>query len=271
MPLLPRLTLFEFHDQPWCPTILQQAVTDSVTTAWLFTGFWRNTVPHLAELLRRTPDDARLVDLCSGSGGPLLRAGELLAREFPELSITLTDLFPKPAALGKVPPPLRGRVEYLNDPIDALAVPQSLRGVRTMFGAFHHFAPPDAVRLIKSASHARQPIAIFEFQRRSLWNNLVPPLGLVGLAPFVAIFMLPFQLWRLVLTLLMVIPALWVWDSFVSILRTYTPAELAQLATQASVPGYRFEVRQARSQGRRRLTCLLGFPDPRGGVEVISY
>lgn len=270
MPLLPRLTLFEFHDQPWCPAILQQSVTDCVTTAWLLTGLWRNTVPHLAELLRRTPN-TRLVDLCSGSGGPLLRAGEQLAQEFPELSITLTDLFPKPEALGHVPPSLRGRIEYLIDPVDALDVPKTLQGVRTMFGAFHHFSPPEAVRLIKSASDALQPIAIFEFQRRSLWNNLVPPLGLVGLAPFAAIFLMPFQLWRLLLTLLMVIPALWVWDSFVSILRTYTPAELAQLATQASVPGYRFEIREARSLGRRRMTCLLGFPDPRGGIEIISY
>lgn len=270
MPLLPRLTLFEFHDQPWCPAILQQAVTDSVTTSWLLTGFWRNTVPHLAELLRRTPE-ARLVDLCSGSGGPLLRAGELLTQEFPALSITLTDLFPKPEALGRVPPILRGRVDYRTDPVDALAVPQTLPGVRTMFGAFHHFPPAQAVRLIRNAGDAMQPIAIFEFQRRSLWSNLIPPLGLAGLAPFLAIFRRPFQLWRPVLTLLMVIPLLWVWDSFVSILRTYTPRELAQLAAQASVPGYRFEIRESRSLGRRRMTCLLGFPDPRGGVQVVSY
>ena len=32
MVLWPRMNLFEFHDQSWCPAVLRQAITDCVTT-----------------------------------------------------------------------------------------------------------------------------------------------------------------------------------------------------------------------------------------------
>jgi hypothetical protein len=269
MTLVPRFHLFEFHDQAWCPATLRQAVTDCVTTAWRFTGLWRNTVAPLAELLRRA-DTRDIVDLCSGSGGPLPLALAPLRAEFPDLRVTLTDLYPKPAAVQALVADSGGCLRYHPEPVDAMAVPAELRGVRTVFGAFHHFAPDAAIRLLRAASAAGQPIAVFEFQRRDFLLNMVWPTGLVGLSPLVALWSAPRRWWRAPLTLVPVIPMLWAWDSFVTILRTYTPDELAALAREAAAPGYRWEVRDARSNGRGRITCLLGFPDERGGVEVVE-
>lgn len=263
---LPRVHLFEFHDQSWCPATLRQAVTDCVTAAWTFTGLWRNTVPHLAELLRRAGTD-HIVDLCSGSGGPLPLALGGLRGERPAVHATLTDLYPKPEAVRG----LGEHIRYHPAPVDAMAVPAALRGVRTMFGAFHHFAPAAAAELLRGASAAGQPIAVFEFQRRDFLRNMIPPTGLVGLSPLAALFTAPRRWWRPLLTLIPVIPALWAWDSVVTILRTYTPAELAGLAESAGASGYRWEVREARSSGAGRITCLLGFPDPRGGVDIVRF
>jgi hypothetical protein len=268
MTLWPRIHLFEFHDQSWCPPLLRQAVTDCVTAAWRFTGLWRNTVPHLAELLRRA-DTEQIVDLCSGSGGPLPLAVEALAEQIPGVSATLTDLFPKPELAAGLLQRSGGRIRYHRESVDAMAVPSALRGVRTIFGAFHHFTPEAATRLLQGASAAGQPIAIFEFQRRDFLRNLVPPTGLVGLSPLLALWLAPRRWWRAPLTVIPVIPTLWAWDSVITILRTYTPEELVELARAAAVPGYRWEVRDARTSGRGRITCLLGFPDPRGGVELL--
>lgn len=270
MVLWPRMNLFEFHDQSWCPAVLRQAITDCVTTAWSFTGLWRNTVPHLIELLAAA-EAPHVVDLCSGSGGPLPLALAPLQARFPGLRVTFTDLYPKPEAVRALVDAGAGRIRYHAAPVDAMAVPAELRGVRTIFGAFHHFPPEAAIRLLRGASAAGQPIAVFEFQRRDFLRNMVWPTGLVGLSPVVALVQAPRRWWRAPLTLVPVIPALWAWDSVVTILRTYTPQELAEMAAAAAVPGYRWEVRDAEASGRRRITCLLGFPDPRGGVEVVRY
>ena len=270
MSALPRIHSFEFHDQPWCPAVLREALTDCVNAAWIFTGFWRNALPHLDDLLTRS-GERRILDLCSGSGGPVPRIVEALAPRFPELRAELSDRYPKPASLEVFAPALRERVHYREDPVDALAVPASLPGLRTVFGAFHHFPPEQAVALLRSASAGGRPIAVFEFQRRDLLRSLVPPMGFVGLSPLIAHWTAPRRWWRPLLTAVPVIPALWGWDSLVTILRTYTPDELVDLARQAAAPGYRWEIREARSSGRDRITCVAGFPDPRGGVALVEY
>ncbi|PRQ04161.1 hypothetical protein ENSA5_10260 [Enhygromyxa salina] len=270
MTTLPRLHLFEFHDQTWCPALLREAVTDCVNAAWTFTGFWRNAVPHVEDLLERTGERS-ILDLCSGSGGPAPRIVHALAGRMPELRVELSDLFPKPASVDALSPELRARVHYLEQPVDALAVPAEFAGLRTVFGAFHHFRPAEAIELLRSASGSGRPLAVFEFQRRTLLRSIIPPMGLVGLSPLVAHWTAPRRWWRPLLTAVPVIPALWAWDSFATIMRTYTPAELVGLAEQARAPGYRWEVREARGDGPERITCIAGFPDPRGGVELIEY
>ena len=50
----------------------------------------------------------------------------------------------------------------------ALAVPERLTGLRTVFTAFHHFRPADARAILESAVRDRQGIAIFEATFRTL-------------------------------------------------------------------------------------------------------
>lgn len=267
---MPRIHLFEFHDQPACPRILRRAITDCVAAAWTFTGLWRNVVPHLSELLARD-GGRRIVDLCSGSAGPLMPVVRQLRRELPGLQVTLTDLYPQIELEAALSAESGGAIHYHPQPVDATAVPAELVGVRTIFGAFHHFTPDEALRLLRDASRAGRPIGIFEYQRREFLRNHVWPTGLVGLSPLVVLGAGQREAWRIALTAVPIIPLLWAWDSVVSILRTYTPEELLDLARRAAAPGYRWEVREARSSGRGRITCLLGFPDPRGGAELVVY
>ena len=65
-----RIHLFELEDQPWFPSLLRDAGTAYLRKAAALTGQPGFMAPKLAELLRSS-GARRLVDLCSGGGGPV--------------------------------------------------------------------------------------------------------------------------------------------------------------------------------------------------------
>jgi hypothetical protein len=78
-------------------------------------------------------------------------------------------------------------------------VPKNLTGLRTMFNAFHHFAPGSARLELESAVQARQPVGIFEIPERSLLV-MVPFLFTPIFVAFVTPFIRPFRWKRLLWT-----------------------------------------------------------------------
>ena len=151
-----------------------------------------------------------------------------------------------------------------------MAAPKGLGQARTLFEAFHHFKPEAAVAILRDAVTAQQPIAIFEFQRRELWDTLLPPMSIV---PLVGGFLnwkhTPFRWTKLFATLIPLIPLTLILDGIVSMLRTYTAQELAELAQKAGTNGYRWEVRQSQNRGMGRMTCLIGWPSEDEGVFMV--
>ena len=75
-----RIHAFEFEDQAWFPGLIREYMTDFLSHM----GGW-SKVPYLpfterlAEAMRRTGDE-RVVDLCSGGGGPAI----VIARDLRE-------------------------------------------------------------------------------------------------------------------------------------------------------------------------------------------
>ena len=68
-----------------------------------------------------------------------------------------------------------------------------------------------------------------------------------------------------------IIPFIITFDGIVSLLRTYRKEELVSLASAAGTEGYRWEVRQTKNLWFGRITCLIGWPDEEGGVDVVEY
>lgn len=265
---LPRLHLAEIEDQTWLSPILRGYLTDCLR--FLFSFFLDRTpvVARLADLLERT-GDRRLLDLCSGSSGPLARIVEDLAVEHGlEVTATLTDLYPNHECFETLQRESNGRLAGRSEPLDARSVPRELDGVRTLFAGLHHFRPPEARAILADAADAGQPIAAFEVSERH--PRL---LGVLPLLPFAVFAMTPFlrprSASRFLLTYgLPLVPLFVLWDGLVSCLRTYTVAELEQLVhgLDATADGrrYRFEVGQDRVRGLpARVTWLLGWPEPR--------
>ena len=133
-----RRHLFEWEDQPWFPHAWRNYMTDLLQ--FTFTKFaWRATKTKdlLGELLDRMATDT-IVDLCSGSSGPLVWFRAKLEEERGRpVHVVLTDKFPNLAAFRALAASSGGRFRFREDPIDATAVPPELDGVRTKIGRAH--------------------------------------------------------------------------------------------------------------------------------------
>lgn len=252
-----RVHLFELEDQPWCPAVIRDLATDYLQ--FVQTRF-RIDRP-MAPLVRRALTESgatRIVDLCSGGSGPLLRLVQDLAAEGIPLHATLTDLYPNAGAFSKIAAASEGRITYERLPVDARHVPSHLTGLRTIFNGFHHLRPADARAVLHAAAFARQPIAILEVSERSLRTLpvVLTPLFVWLVTPF----MRPFRWRRLFWTyVLPMVPLTCLWDGIVSQLRAYTTHELTGLCEGSAA--MRWEVGQVPLVKRGgRLTYVLGIP-----------
>ena len=246
---MPRLHLFEFLDQPWLPGPLRRGGTAYLNAAYAVTPLPRIWAAKLEEMLRET-GETRVLDLGSGSGGPLAAVAPHLGSH-PE--ITLTDLYPA----GREVPGFR----YWPDPVRAEAVPEELPGLRTMFASFHHLRPEQARAVLEDAARRRVPLYVCEATARTpvaLLTALLIPLAVLILTPRVR----PLRVSQLVFTYLIpILPLVIAWDGFVSHLRTYSRDELLALTGSLGGKDYSWEVEDLAAPGVPfRVLVLRGLP-----------
>jgi hypothetical protein len=265
-----RLHLFEWADQPWLPTLFRDFITDHIRYASEKLNFFQPIYPKLHESMRAL-DETRIVDLCSGAGGPLPGLMRHLESNFdfaPE--VTLTDLYPNREAFRKIEEQYGGRIGCRYQPTSAFEVPPELSGFRTIFGALHHFRPRDATRILADAVENRVGIAAFEVQERSLVGILN-----AGLLAFLSSLLLTPKVGRLTVArflltyLLPLAPLVFAWDGIVSCLRTYSPSELGELIRDLRVDGYSWEIGRLRVEGvftGYGITYAIGMPEPSEGT-----
>jgi hypothetical protein len=255
-----RIHGFELHEQPWLPETLRNALTEWLRVLWEYSRAEVVIAPLLETAIVLSGAE-RIVDLCSGSSGPVIRVQAELARRGIRIPVILTDKFPDRGAFSALAVNSRGSVTACLDSIDAASLPEKLSGLRTLFNSFHHFRPADARAILKAACVDRQPIAIFEITERTL-----PKLALCFPASFLSCFPLIWRMrprrpaWWIFTWLFPIIPFIVGWDAFVSHLRSYTSSDLRAL-TQG-LPQGRDAPRWHWREGH--------LAAPRGGVEI-SY
>ncbi|WP_070989284.1 class I SAM-dependent methyltransferase [Halofilum ochraceum] len=264
IPSLRRRHLFEWGDARWLPAVLRRFMTDHLAfhARWAFPP----VAPVLGESLRRTGYE-HIVDLCSGGGGPFPALLPILDETAGHPHhVTLTDLHPDPAALRRARACSGEAIDYLEEPVDALACPDSPSGYRTLFTALHHFNPDEVRGILGDAAARNVPIAAFEVQERTPLSLVTLPLAML-LSSFVLTPFLPrCSARRLFFTyVLPLAPLCFAWDTFVSCWRTYTPAELATLAASLDREGYRWRTGSTSARGyigRYRISWIIGEPVP---------
>ena len=253
-----RIELFEFEDLPWLPTAWRNLQTDFLRQMSTALHLYEPVVPLIDSALARSAS-RRVVDLCSGAAGPW---EQLLKRGW-EVAVTLTDRYPNVEAFTRMKKLGAGRIDYRADPVDARQVPAELAGMRVMFNGFHHFRPEHARNILADAAARRIPIGIFEIAELTFPKLLAVLVGVPLLALLLTPFIQPFRFSRLLWTYcLPVVPACLLWDGLASLLRAYTPAQLAELADAAGSDGYRWETgRIAPPFPGVAITYLIGQPE----------
>ncbi|RAS64524.1 hypothetical protein C8D87_10510 [Lentzea atacamensis] len=235
MESLPRIDFVELHDLDRIPAVLRTLHTESIVTIYRLTDAARAYSVPLSIALREGASH-RIVDLCAGSGGPVPLIQRKLHREGIHTQVTLTDLVPNVRAFQRVQAAHRRRlpnccsVDYVSSSVDATDC--TVEGTRTIYGAFHHFPPAIAARMLQNAVDTRSPMVVVDTKRSFLYVLLFPfliTLAVLLSAPFQR-NPLPRYLLRLALTYLVpVLPFMMFFDSVVSFLRMYGRAELRRM------------------------------------------
>jgi hypothetical protein len=258
---VPIARLFEIHEQPWFPQFLREQFVDSLQMILEVT----HTYQPIASLLRKRLEESgseRVVDLCSGAGGPwpcLVRDFETHGAVAPE--ILLTDKYPSTTKLQDVESAVANRIHFLSESIDATRIPKYLRGFRTLFNSFHHLNPVEARGLLQDSVDRRQAIGVFEAPARhtlTLLSLLLIPVATWLFVPFRR----PFRWSRLLWTYLIpVIPFVLLFDGVISCLRAYSVGELHEMTRGIESSGYRWEIgEKAGGLLPVRITYLIGYP-----------
>ena len=196
----------EFHDQEWFPKILRDYVTDGLQFVFNFVRIYQPIVPCLNKAIRMAKT-RRVVDLCSGGGGPWLWLRTVLqnASKLP-VAVCMTDKYPNIPAFEGIRQNTQGQVTFYAESVNAARLPKELSGFRTIFTSFHHFQPQEALAILQDTVDARDGIGVFEVARRQPLAILSTVLMLLGgflAAPFIR----PFRFSRLLWTYLIpVIP-----------------------------------------------------------------
>lgn len=255
-----RLHLFEVEDLSWFPAGLRDQMTDLLRA---FALGWRQQealAPLLKQILRELGTH-EIVDLCSGAGGVLPELERALHALGCPVSVTFTDRYPNTRALTRACSARPQSLRFIPRSVDASHLPETLRGLRTLFTSFHHFEPELAQAILRDAHAQRSGIAVFEFTERSpraCARMLLTPLACWLLTPRLR----PRSLRRLFWTYVVpVVPLALTWDGMISNLRTYSVDELRDLVSPLQTPDYAWRIGQLSAFGQR-YTYLVGLPQP---------
>jgi hypothetical protein len=259
-----RIHLFEFTDLSWYPQTFRRIQTDYLQFVATLGSGHKNLVPLFIKAMQHTRT-TEIVDLCSGGTGPWIRLQEQFKQAGLFVSIKLTDKFPNPEAVQKWSKTSRQGIEYLAEPVDAMKVPDRLRGMRTLFEGFHHFKPEQARSILQDAIEKKVAIGIFEATLKppfgALLLLLAPPTTLISyllITPFITPRTLSRFLW---IYLIPIVPLATCWDGVISLLRVYSVQDLKELTEPFQSNDYTWEIGQA-STGTPLFvfTYLVGYP-----------
>jgi len=251
-----RIDLFEFEDQSWFPQLFRNFGTDFLRFLANKTQMYKPIIPIIEKGIDAVEVN-QIIDVASGSTGGLLGLNDSLLRLFPDLLVHVTDYYPNLPGFEYINDKAFN-FDYVDGQIDARNIPKELWGFRTLFLAFHHFNPKDAVQVLQDAVDKDVPIGIFEAQERrflSILGMLFSPITVLLTTPFI----MPFSWKRYFFTYIIpIVPLFVLWDGVASCFRTYSVAEMKALVKQVkNQETYDWEIERIKS-GPGVILYLLG-------------
>ncbi len=222
------------------------------------------TRKDLSALLKNVIDKtgkSKIVDLCSGAGGPVIDSVEMLKEEM-ELNLTLTDLYPNKKFASKVNSDSNDFVSYIKSPVNAVNVPDNLDGIRTMVCSLHHMKPETVEEILTNTQEAEEGFCAIEISDNSfpkiLWWISIPFSFITCLiiTPMAKGITIP----QVIFTYLIpIIPICFAWDGAVSNARTYTMNDIEIILSKIRKPNYTWEPGVLKGKRSKKM-YLIGYP-----------
>lgn len=260
--ILPRVHAFEFNERPETPGFVRDAITDILGMLWRLVRIRNRLGPVFSDFCSRA-GCSRVLDLASGSGEPAsLLVDGLMRQGNTSVSLVLSDLYPKLGPMDRVASRFPGRMEVWRSPVDAADVPDEIEcDACTLVGAFHHFPPDLATRILADCVRKRRALFIVDVPRGSVpWFLLLFPIPGVPALLLNPLLSREDRLRKGVFTYLVpAIPVLGAWDTLVSGARFYSEAEYRAMAARAG-GRYRWEYREVQFFPGVRLAVFSGMP-----------
>ena len=253
--------LFEFEDLPWFPQVVREGMMDFLRHGISWTHFYEPVAPLIKETLS-FQQTTQLLELCAGGGGGVLKMLDYLEAIDCHPQIILSDLYPNVATYTKLKNATNGKIDFIQDPVNALNVAAGLKGMRVLFSSFHHFRPEEAKAILSDAIRNNVPIGIFDAGNKGILTilfgvRLIQPVAFFFLTPFFK----PFRWSRLLFTYLIpLIPLCTLWDGAVSVTRFYTVPELHTLTQQIAPNSYIWKTGQVKNRWGLKVNYLIGHP-----------
>lgn len=233
-----RVHWFELHELSWFPSGVRNLVTDFLRFAWItdlclgWTGLVKAPISVVAPILARAlreSNSTKVVDLCSGGGGPSPEVQVHVSKHIgKDVEVVLTDLYPNIAAFKRAQQS-NPHISFEEKPVDATKC--KLTGFRTMYLSMHHMSPPQAKAILRDVVKSKQGIGVFELQDRSLWSIF----GLLFILPWIVLSPLwqPRSIKRFFFCCCCpILPFVLVFDGIISALRTYSKKELFEIVSE---------------------------------------
>lgn len=235
--IMKRIQLFEFEDFSWFPDVLRNGMTNLISVLHRMMGIDEVLADCIGSVLQ-AQNISRIVDLGSGSGGPMPEVLKKLhhTKGLENVELVLTDLYPNPQAIKEFNQNKDDKIAYRETPVDATDLKTAPDGLLTMINSFHHMPPREARKILASAAKNGQPILIYEMAENKmplwLWWLLLPIslVILVVMVFFMTPFVRPLKWHQLVLTYLIpIIPICYAWDGQASMPRIYALEDIDAL------------------------------------------
>jgi hypothetical protein len=235
-----RRRFIELHEQTWFPESARDAVTSALQFGLNKLGVYSCIVPVIRRSLGLVHTN-QVIDMCSGGGGPWSELQTALDSSGTPVKVRLTDKFPNLPAFRWAATSSQQKITFDPKPVDATKMGMKLKGFRTMFTSFHHFSVKPAQGILQDAVDAGAGIGIFEASARkvsSIAMMFLWALSQFFFAPFIRPFTWPRLFWTYVIPL---VPFVVLFDGIVTCLRSYSPAEMLEIANRTSGEAYRWE------------------------------
>ncbi|MDG1174997.1 MAG: hypothetical protein P8N07_04275 [Flavobacteriales bacterium] len=255
-----RIQLFEIEDQSWFPAWIRDSMTRLINVMHKFL----ETKKDLSGLLKKVMDKtgkSKIVDLCSGAGGPVIDSVNILKEEI-NVNLTLTDLYPNKKVAAKLNSDSDDSVTYMELPVNAVDVPENLNGIRTMVCSLHHMRPETVEENLTNAQEAKEGFCAIEISDNSspkvLWWLSIPFSFIISLivTPMSKGLTLPQVFFTYIIP---IIPICFAWDGAVSNARTYTMDDIEVILSKIRKPEYTWEPGVLKGKKSKKM-YLIGYP-----------